>query len=142
MYGRSCTVGSYAAGSRTHNDLRARVEKHWSEVLKKLSLPYSKDKEATLERKISHALRRLKEERLAQDARQRLAAAVVEVIGHEWRKEVSKLIEGAELKVRVLAVGLVNNSLPYIWPHYNTVNAHQHISVFPKMNVVHAFGSL
>jgi len=108
VYGHSCTVEPYATGSRTHNDLRARVEKHWGKVLNELSLPYSKDKEATLERKISHALRRLKEEeRLAQDARQRLAAAVVEVIGHEWRKEVSKLIEGAELKVRVLAVGLV-----------------------------------
>ena len=79
--------------------MRARVEKHWSEALKKLSLPCSK--EASLEGKISHALRRLKEDRLAQDARQRLAAAVVEVVGHEWRKEVSKLVEGAELKVHI-----------------------------------------
>ena len=79
-------------------ELRARIEPHWGSIFSEILVPCgTTENTLTFEEKVDSVLRHLRKTgRSTQEARRRLATVTTEVIGQEWKEEISELIEGSD----------------------------------------------
>ena len=70
------------------------IDKNWGHISRSLGLANSRNGQnrATIENRISQALQSLTEDQHARDARQRLVAAITDVVGKNWENDIADCI--------------------------------------------------
>ena len=103
------------------NDARSKIENKWPEILQELHIPLS-DKEASVEDKLSHILKNLRDDGGNKISSSRLEAAVAQVIGRQYRQEVVQLIRNAERVSEAAVVCKVLKDNVVVLTHYTMYN--------------------